>query len=823
MALGLGALAAGGVAWPWGARCPAALAWTALAFTLPATVNLVVGARRSGRFPVELACDLALLAALASGGASYYASRCLVAPNDVSFLPRAVSLSIDARVVEVRGSADGPARAIAAPVAVSTGSTPDERRPVSGLMWTSWPEGSRPPLEGDLVRIEGETRAPPGLRNPMGFDFRRYLRNRGITATASAERVELLERRSIRGRLIAGIESTIDRRLRGEPGSVLTGLLLGKTGELPDELMTSFRRSGTVHILSVSGLHVGFIALIVYAVLRCLRVTPRLARALVVPSLAGLVFLIGPGPPVVRSSIMAAVFTVAGTLERRTNSLNTLGVAALALVILAPGSIFDLGFQLSFGATLGMVLLFRDIRGVLARPLERAGALGARLADSFAVSSSAQLGVAPILLAVWGNISVVAPLSNLAVVPLAGLATATGISMLAADGLFSGLSRVFAATAWASLRLLTGSATLFAAPSWASPSVPSRFWPPVLVATLGLLWAFRAHGLRARLAGFAGLAACSLLLALAACLHGAGRDHPRVIFFDVGQGDAILLEIPRNHHILIDAGPGGTPWGSRDAGRDVVAPYLVKSGVRKLDALLVTHAHADHSGGLAAVLAAATPGEIIVSRGVLEDPGCAAVLEAARQAGVNVRETTPGEVLLATGGDTVRVITPGLQGTPDAVLENDRSLIVVASLRGIRFLFAGDVEKAGEASLLRAGESIRADVMKIAHHGGAASSSRALLKAVHPSLSIVSVGARNRHGHPSAAALARIRDAGSRILRTDEHGAILVEVEGDRARVSGIASNVRIEVHPRRVETSGPTATRQWPSRSITRRAASTT
>jgi competence protein ComEC len=753
--------------------------------------------------------DLILAVALVSAGASYYAARCMVAPDDVSLLPRGSELAIDARVLEVRTAANGRVRAIAAPVGVSGGASPAERRPVSGLAWLSWPDGSQPPREGDVVTVRGEASAPPGLRNPLGFDFRRYLRNRGVTATLHAESVELLARRSVRGALLARIEAIIDRDLRGESGSVLTGLLLGKTGELPDELMRSFRRSGTVHILSVSGLHVGFVALIVYAILRCLRMGPRLARSLVVPSLAGLVFLIGPGPPVVRSSIMAAVFTISGTLERRTNSVNTLGVAALTILILAPGSAFDLGFQLSFGATLGMVLLFREIRDLLAPLLRWAGALGARLADSIAVSASAQLGVAPVLIAVWGNLSVIAPLSNLAVVPLAGFATAAGIAMLATDPFLPGLARAFAASGWASLRLLAGSATLSASPSWASVSVACRFWPSVLAGTLALVWAFRARTPCARLAGFGGLAVCSLALALAAHAHGPGRSRPRVIFFDVGQGDAILLEIPRNHYVLIDTGPGGTTWGGRDAGRDVVAPYLAKTGAGRLDALVVTHAHDDHSGGLAAVVAATTPREILVSRGVLDEPRCAAILETARQAGVDVREARPGDVLWAGGGDTVRVVATLCGDAANAPPENDRSLIVAASLGGLRLLFTGDIEKAGEASLLETGRSITADILKVPHHGGSASSSRALLEAVHPSLSVVSVGIRNRFGHPSAGALARIRDAGSTILRTDEDGAILVEMEDGRACVWGIASRARIEIQPRRAETWGPTATRE--------------
>jgi len=413
-------------------RCLALRGVAVVALAAPAAAHCV-HRRARGSAAALSASDCALLAALAAAGTvAYDAHHRLAARADAAFLPRGVSVALSARVVEVRPSASGTTRVVVAPRRARLAPA-GEGVPAAGLVWASWPDGQAPPARGDEVEVVGTLEDPRGPRNPGAFDFASYLRHRRILSVMRCDAARVLREAQGVGRLQRAIAGIVERRLPGEPGTLMLGLLLGRTGEFPDDLMEAFRRSGTVHILSVSGLHVGFVILIAHALLRSARVPPRAARLLSLPCVASFAVLIGPGPPVLRSTVMAAVVVLSGAMERTGSTLNAVGVAALVLLAVDPGCALDLGFQLSYAATLGVVLLYGPLRAALPPPGGRAGARWAWLRDALLLSSAAQAASAPALVAVTGQVSVAAPLANLVVVPVSTFAVASGMAMLAAD------------------------------------------------------------------------------------------------------------------------------------------------------------------------------------------------------------------------------------------------------------------------------------------------------------------------------------------------------------------------------------------------------
>jgi competence protein ComEC len=511
----------------------------------------------------------------------------------------------------------------------------------------------------------------------------------------------------------------------------------------------------------------------------------------VLPALVGFVFIVGPKPSIVRASTMAAFLIMAPLLERKPNPLNALGAAALALLLARPGSLFDLGFRLSFSAVAGILLLHRPLEKALSVPLRALGKHAVKLAAPIALSLSAQAGVATILVGVFGEASVVSPIANLAVVPLAGLSVASGIAMLACEPLGSWPASAFAAVAWSSIRLLVLITESLGECSWATVRVASRFWPAVLCLTTGFCLRVRMTSARVRWAGVA-LMLVSVVVASSLFLAGPGRSHARVIFFDVGQGDSVLLELPRRQYLLVDAGPGPASAGQaeragvRDAGRDVVLRHLRREGITQLAVVVVTHAHADHYGGAASVLLGVNVDTLLLPVGRASDARLAGLMAVAERRGTGVREVSSGETL-RVGGTSLAVLWPDAEVGGDWS-ENNSSVVLRGSVSGHHLLLTGDIETHAEDRLCAAPGALGAGLLKVPHHGSGTSSTEGFIRRVSPGLAVVQVGEHNRYGHPSPQTLDRLEAAGAFIVRTDVDGAVVVTFRGGRASVRCVAS-----------------------------------
>jgi len=771
-AVAAAALAVGILASARAAALPVVPIWprgfAAAALAAPAIVNVVHGRGRSRPY-LAVAGDAALLASLALAGTVAYDAHHRLIPSDgVAALPHATPLTLTARVVEVRPSmARGTRAVVATETARASGSLNRER--VCGLLWVSWPDAVAAPARGDRIELECRLEAPRGRRNPGAFDFAAYLRHRRIFATARAEAARVLARPPGPGRAQEWVARIVERRLPDRAATLMLGLLLGRTSELPDDTMEAFRRSGTVHILSVSGLHVGFIFLIANALLRSARVPPKAARLACIPCLVSFAVLIGPGPPVVRSTAMAVMLIAATSLERSVSTLNAVGAAALGILALDPGAALDLGFQLSFGATLGIVLLYVPARDHLPRHGSGWRGRTLKLADAAVLSTFAQLAVAPTMVATTGQFSIIAPLANLVIVPLSAYAVAAGIAMLALDRV-PALAAPFSASAWASLELLLGAAHMAGQQGWAVAPIAARFAPAAALAVLTVGLALRGRVPRVAAAAAGGTA---LAVAVALALTGPGRGSSRAVFFDVGQGDATLLELPGRHYVLIDAGPAA-PWMRSDAGRSVVVPHLHREGVTVLDALVITHGHDDHVGGAAAVIDEVRVRLLVLPSGWERSDLLSALVTRAKARGAEVLAVERGRTLRLPGVDSVAVFNPPAAGEARDLDENDLSIVFRAGVDGVDLLFTGDAGRRVDELMLERGGVERVDVLKVAHHGSPTSSTAPLLARARPAIAVVCVGEGNDYGHPDAGVLERLCDVGAVTFRTDLDGAVVL-------------------------------------------------
>jgi competence protein ComEC len=626
--------------------------------------------------------------------------------------------------------------------------------------------GRPPPLAaGDHVRVTGEVRRREPFRNPGSSAGSAEPRRPSYFLTARGEGVQRLPDTPVpwwlRTRL--WIHGMIEAHLPPVSGALLEGLLIGERRQLPPSLLADFRRAGVYHVLAISGFNVALVAGSVFLLLRLLRVPAAIAAVLALATLGAFAAVVGGQPSVLRATIMGGLFLAAGLLGRESRTWNSLAVALLALLALDPGSLAEAGLQLSFAATAGLLHLSPWIRGAL--PSWWPGPIRSALA----VSAGAQLGVTPVMLLHFGQLSPLGVLANLVVVPLAAILTTGGVLTLAVAVVHEPLAHLLFQSLWlllVALRLVVRTA---AALPGAEVYVPP---PPALAMAAGGLALVFAPWARRRAARVAVTALA--LGAAGGTIAGLRPDGlARVIVLDVGQGEAILVRAPDGQALLVDTGGGGP--GRGDRGERVVAPILRRLGLRRLAALALTHGAPDRAGGLAGLLEGIPVDEAWIPAGSEEAPWLAPL--AVR--GIPQRALARGDRLWL-GPLLVTVLHPPPPGTGSGP-----SRAEPLALRIEWGLFAailtGGAGPAAEMAAERSGLPLRATLLKVGGHGSRRGATPEFLAAVGPRLAAIPVGARNPFGHPAPEVMGRLAAGGATVYRTDLDGAI--DIRSDGARV----------------------------------------
>lgn len=560
-------------------------------------------------------------------------------------------------------------------------------------------------------------------------------------------------------------------RLFGEDAGMARALLIAEVDGLSPDVRDRFGDAGLVHLLSISGLHVAIVGGALVLLFRALRLSTALASGAAVLVSVLYVVAIGAPAPAVRSVTLLAVTSVTVLRQRPVNPWGPFALGAL-VPLADPRTVLDLGWQLSVAGYAAVIVAGRVHR----RLTDHDRRWRSRLVRELVAGTLATLVTSPLVAWHFGRLSLIAPLSNLAAGPLvAALQPTLFLAMVWPE--HAGAT-VPAAAARPLLHALDGIATASARLPGAGCAVAPTLAVAVLagVASVAILvagWA-RAPG-RALLVAAASSALMPWLPVPTPTWHG--QPALEVHLLDVGQGDAVALRTPRGRWILIDA---GGQWRGGDAGRRTVVPAIRRWG-GSLALQILTHPHADHIGGAAAVLGALRPPEVRDAGFVLGQPGYGEVLGAVRDVEARWQRVRPGEEV-RVDGVALMFLAPDSAWAAGLDDPNAASAVVRVRFGSVRVLLTGDAEREEEAWLLNrwGPEALAADVLKVGHHGSRTSTTAAFLSAVRPRVALVSVGAGNRYGHPTPEVMHALVGAGATVLRTDQLGTVVLRTDGRR-------------------------------------------
>jgi competence protein ComEC len=630
-------------------------------------------------------------------------------------------------------------------------------------------------------------------------------------------------------------------------GGVLRAMLLGDRSFVERSESTDFQKTGVFHVLVVAGLHVGALAVFLFWMGRALRLTPFWTAFATLTLLLAYVAVVEQRPPVIRAALMTAIVVIGGLFFRRLDLLNSAGIAAIILLIAKPLAVRDSSFQLTFlaiGCIAGLaapwlattvqpyVAALRGWRDVtrdashepraaqfridlraIARwlasrvpprfgnapgdALARGIAVSLRVWELLVITLALQAGMLPLMARDFHRVTLSAPLVNLAAVPLTGIVVPLGFLTLGCGLISQALGKLLAVPlTWATMLLVHIVQWFAQFPRWSYriPGPPAWLIVVFLMAGFSLAvmarisCSWRGWSLRCAVGVFA-LSAFTIAIFPFAPRRSLGKLELTVL--DVGQGDSLLVVSPHGRTLLIDGGgafggfPGREEHNGIDPGEEAVSPYLWSRGFQKVDVVALTHAHQDHIGGLKAILENFHVGALWIGREV--ESGALANLEKlAREQKIPIVHEARGSASAWDGVETQFLwpeISPEEVGSAP---KNNDSLVLKLKYGDRSIMLPGDAEKQAESSILSDNDdaTLRADVLKVGHHGSKNSTMPRFLAAVHPRVAVISAGEDNPYGHPSPELLERLTGGEIRILRTDRDGAVHVLTDGKQLEIS---------------------------------------
>jgi competence protein ComEC len=638
------------------------------------------------------------------------------------------------------------------------------------------------------VKLNGYYYKGRQRRNPGEFDYDAYLKSKeilGILSINDINAVSIIDQRSsLVSNTIHQVRKSIDNQIKKynspETAALLRGLLLADRGEIKYQTKNQFINAGVVHVLSVSGLHVGYIVLIFLVLFGRMNFIVR--SVLTIAGLLCYMFLAGVSPPVFRATVMSIVFIAAFLSNRSTNIFNSISIAALIILLINPNELYNPGFQLSFSAVMAMAIILPYMTQMID---------GWNINNKYfknillflAVSISAQIGTLPFTFLYFNKFSVVGVIANLLVIPAIGVIIAAAIAtllfsiMIPLVAFYLGQATSILSEWTIDLIKFSGELT-FSFVSVTNYSILDLIIFYLLL-TIFLFYIVRFESIRSKIILFFIVIANGFILSSLDDSELLPDNYLSILMIDVGQGDSFLIKFPKGQTALVDAGNTTITF---DNGERVIIPLLNYLGIKKIDYGIVTHIDSDHYGGFVSLILEEKIAEIIkpeIDSTVDKDVRFEEFIK-----GRNIpityfqeeKKTLGDAAIYFLYGDKIKYLA--------GESTNNRSALFKLVYGETSFLFTGDVESDVEKYYSNKYRNfLDSEVLKVGHHGSKTSTSEEFLNLISPKLSLISAGFKNKFGHPVLEIMERLKHSGSAILRTDIQKAILLRSDGKHVKL----------------------------------------
>ncbi len=619
---------------------------------------------------------------------------------------------------------------------------------------------------GDSLYIEGEFKQPEEARNYKGYNYKQYLKTKKIIGTVELEKAKILK--SSNGSFIHNIQKyikdTINGTLTDEEGNLLLAILLGDKDKLSEDIQESFKTSNLSHMLAVSGAHVSYIILGLTYVLQNSIIGKKNGKIVCIFFLLVFMAITNFTPSVTRACIMAILTLFSSIIYRKSDVYTNISVAALITLIFNPYSLLDLGFQLSYGGTIGIIIFIKRIQE------KKSNSKVINYIKQMAlVSIYANIIIIPIMMYHFNTVSFTFIISNIMASPILGIIVITGFLFIIASITVKPLTRLIAIFIKPILSILIKISQICSKLPFSNILVVTPYMFNVIS-----YYAIILYCIKSKKNNKCKIIICLLIvLILINFIIYIFPQKLRIFFIDVGQGDSTLIITPDKKTVLIDGGGSD----SFDVGEKVLLPYLLDRRILKIDYVLISHFDTDHCGGILTIMEKVKVKNIIISEQAEHSENYERFKKLMIHKKIRLIEVKKGDKIKIGRYSEFKILFPTSRLLSENPLNNN-SIVAQFNYNNFKMLFTGDIEKLAEQQILKAEKAeIRADILKVAHHGSKTSSIPEFIKAVKPKIALIGVGKNNTFGHPNQQTIKNLENIKCRIYRTDLQGEIIIKID----------------------------------------------